>query len=127
MNRGWLHRKRDEDFGQKVFKTFKDCDVEVYPLNTMTVHASQGSTFSHVFIHSDVLTNEDKDEHNAMIYVAATRAKSSARFLNPSCNQRFSLRPRSSEQCQQSHQPSRRNPSKPSDTGLPDLSWFSLQ
>jgi len=124
---GWLDRKRDEDFGQNVFKTFKDCDVEVYPLNTMTVHASQGSTFSHVFIHSDVLSNKDKEEHNAMIYVAATRAKSSARFLNPSCNQRFSLRPRSSEQCQQSHQPSRRNPSRLADTGLPDLLRFSLQ
>lgn len=127
MSRGWLHRKRDEDFGQNVFKTFKDCDVEVYPLNTMTVHASQGSTFSHVFIHSDVLTNKDKDEHNAMIYVAATRAKSSARFLNPSCNQRFSLRPRSSEQYQQSHQPSRRSSSRLSDTELPDLLGFSLQ
>ena len=127
FKRGWLHRKRDEDFGQNVFKTFKDCDVEVYPLNTMTVHASQGSTFSHVFIHSDVLSNKDKDEHNAMIYVAATRAKSSARFLNPDCNQRFSLRPALIERHQQSHQPSQRNPSRLADTGLPDLSWFSLQ
>ena len=117
----WLDRKKDEAFGQNVVKVFKDCDIEVYPLNTMTVHASQGSTFSHVFIHSDMLRNNDKHEHNAIVYVAATRAKKSARFLNPDCRQQFSLHHQLIEQYPQSLQPSQLHQAKPFELELLSL------
>jgi superfamily I DNA/RNA helicase len=54
----------------------------IYSANVMTVHKSQGSSFDHVFVHKDV--EECKaDYSNALLYVAATRAKKGLYFLNP--------------------------------------------
>lgn len=53
----------------------------IYSANVMTVHKSQGSSFDHVFVHKDV--QECKaDYSNALLYVAATRAKKGLYFLN---------------------------------------------
>lgn len=54
----------------------------IYSANVMTVHKSQGSSFDYVFVHKDV--EECKaDYSNALLYVAATRAKKGLYFLNP--------------------------------------------
>ena len=121
----WIDKKKEKAFGMSL-KKFNDCHPLIRPINVMTVHSSQGSTFDYVFAHDD-MRNAPKDVRKPLIYVSATRAKKGAYFYNRDLAQLSQQHPQSSEQCQQSHQPSQRNQSRLADTVLPDLSWFSLQ
>lgn len=51
----------------------------IYSASVMTVHKSQGSTFKHVFVDSDI-NRCTSDYRNALLYVAATRASKSVHF-----------------------------------------------
>jgi exodeoxyribonuclease-5 len=51
----------------------------IYSASVMTVHKSQGSTFKHVFVDSDV-NRCTSDYRNSLLYVAATRASKSVHF-----------------------------------------------
>ena len=121
----WINTKKEKDFGMSL-KKFNDCHPLVRPINVMTVHSSQGSTFDYVFAHDD-MRDAPKDVRKPLIYVSATRAKKGAYFYNRDLAQLSRQHLQSSEQCQQSHQPSRRSSSRLVDTGLPDLLRFSLQ
>lgn len=46
----------------------------------LTVHKSQGSTFSHVYVSRDLLATRDRNTRNPLLYVAATRASKSITF-----------------------------------------------
>lgn len=48
----------------------------------MTIHKSQGSTFEHVYVSRDLLyvDPEEREERNALLYVATTRASKSITF-----------------------------------------------
>jgi exodeoxyribonuclease-5 len=58
----WFHRK--DQFGQ------------VEPAAALTIHKSQGSTYSHVFLHPDVdgFNRNPSPLHNRLAYVGITRA-----------------------------------------------------
>jgi ATP-dependent exoDNAse (exonuclease V) alpha subunit len=46
----------------------------------MTIHKSQGSTFSHVYVSRDLLMADDRELRNSLLYVAATRASKTLTF-----------------------------------------------
>tara|TARA_Y100001968_G_C19403810_1_gene742523 strand:- start:1032 stop:1952 length:921 start_codon:yes stop_codon:yes gene_type:complete len=63
--------------GKSIWRSFfllRDAFASLGPASVLTVHRSQGSTFSNVFVASDVFTPQDIFLRRQLVYVAITRA-----------------------------------------------------
>jgi exodeoxyribonuclease V len=65
----------DKDLRRDLWKLYfcrKDQIARIQPASALTVHKSQGSTFTHVFLHPSI--DDRKDMQNQLAYVGITRA-----------------------------------------------------
>ncbi len=70
-------REQGGEAGRSLWRKFfliRDAFASLGPASVLTVHRSQGSTFSEVFISSDVFWPKDIAFRQQLIYVAVTRA-----------------------------------------------------
>ena len=78
----------------KKFFLLRDAFASLGPASVLTVHRSQGSTFSQVFISSDVFWPNDLSLRKQLVYVAVSRASEGVWLLagedNLSLNQHWS-------------------------------------